>query len=75
MSFSDGSVALYKCDRRQERLIPTQQWAALHAHQFGGVSNCTSLSVSQDGSVVTAGEDNKICQLSVESTTPLRTVG
>lgn len=75
MSFSDGSVALCKYDRRQERLMTTQHWAALHGHQCGGVSSCTSLSVSQDGSVVTAGEDNKICQLSIESTTPLRTVG
>ena len=84
MSCNNGSVLLYKYDRRQERLMLTQQWPTLHGHQVTtvqhggqerGGNSCTSVSISQDGSVVTAGEDNKICKLSVESTTPLQTIG
>ena len=71
MSSADGSVMVYRCDRRQERLLPSQRWTSLH----GRGSSCTSVTVSQDGSIVSSGEDNKICHLSVDSKAPLRTIG
>ena len=69
-SCDNGSVAVYRCDKRQEKLVTSYQWPALH-----GSSSCTSVSISQDGSIVTAGEDNKICHLSTESAMPIRTIG
>lgn len=79
-SFDDGSVVVYRYDRRQQKLITSKQWTRLHGDrgQDQGIrqgSSCTSVSVNIDGSIVSAGEDNKIHQLSVESTTPLRTIG
>lgn len=76
MSCDDGSVMVCKCDRRQERLVTSQQWPGLHSSKSkrSGTS-CTSVCVSQDGSIASAGEDNKICLLSVESTSPLRIIG
>ena len=70
VSHDDGSVMVYRCDRRQERLILSHQWDAIH--DGGG---CTSVTVGQDGSIVSSGDDNKICHLSVEATAPLRTIG
>ena len=74
LSCEDGSVMLYRCDRRQEGLVPSQHWDLLHAIN-GRRSSCTSVSVSHDGSIVSSGEDNKICHLSVDSATPLRIIG
>ena len=69
VSCDNGSVAVYRCDGRQERLVTSHQWPALHR------SSCTSVCASQDGSIVSAGEDNKICHLSIESPAPMRTIG
>ena len=69
VSGDNGSVTVYRCDKRQERLVTSHQLPAIHE------SSCTSVCVSQDGSIVSAGEDNKIFHLSVESSTPVRTIG
>jgi len=69
VSYDNGSVEVYRV--QQDMLSPPQiQWDGLHN---GG---CTSVSVSVDGSsVVSGGDDNKICLLSIESTAPVRTIG
>ena len=68
-SYDNGSVEVYRC--HQDMLsLPQTQWDGLHN---GG---CTGVSVSVDSSsIVSGGDDNKICLLSIESTAPVRIIG
>ena len=68
-SYDNGSVEVYRC--HQDMLsLPQTQWDGLHN---GG---CTGVSVSVDSSsIVSGGDDNKICLLSIESNAPVRIIG
>lgn len=69
VGYDNGSVEVYRC-HHDTLSVPQSHWGGLHD---GG---CTSVSVSVDGSsLVSGGDDNKICLLSTESTTPVRIIG
>lgn len=75
ISCKDGSVKVCRCDSRRQKLMTSHQWPTLHGKGRGRENGCTSVCVSQDGSIMSAGEDGRIYHLSVDSASPLTTIG
>lgn len=51
-----------------------RKWDNLHHHAVAGCP-CTGVAAKGDDTVVTVGEDGRICVLSTEQSAPVRIIG